>query len=194
MKTFLPIGFGAAALSQEYKKGGPVKLPKMQMAGQNNNLPQRVSINDPRYAELYKNRQVGSFYDGAYSLPDLDEVTVTGKDERVKEGMLQGSGRFYQGLAGVMGSPQTGLMEVITGKQQTPSQAWGFDTKGKSWYNPKSISNFAMDTVLDPMNLLGVGLIDDVTRGAVRAGARQAARRSGNYLTTKTPLKNKHFD
>ena len=190
MKTFLPIGFGAAALSQEYKKGGPVKLPKMQMAGQNNNLPQRVSINDPRYAEPYKNRQVGSFYDGAYSLPDLDEVTVTGKDERVKEGMLQGSGRFYQGLAGVMGSPQTGLMEVITGKQQTPSQAWGFDTKGKSWYNPKSISNFAMDTVLDPMNLLGVGLIDDVTRGAVRAGARQAARRSGNYLTTKTPLKN----
>ena len=172
------------------KQGGPVILPKMQMAGQNNNLPQRISINDPRYAELYKNRQVGSFYDDAYSLPDLDEVTVTGKDERVKEGMLQGSGRFYQGLAGVMGSPQTGLMEVITGKQQTPSQAWGFDTKGKSWYNPKSISNFAMDTVLDPMNLLGVGLIDDVTRGAVRAGARQAARRSGNYLTTKTPLKN----
>jgi hypothetical protein len=172
------------------KQGGPVILPKMQMAGQNNNLPQRISINDPRYAELYKNRQVGSFYDDAFSLPDLDEVTVTGKDERVKEGMLQGSGRFYQGLAGVMGSPQTGLMEVITGKQQTPSQAWGFDTKGKSWYNPKSISNFAMDTVLDPMNLLGVGLIDDVTRGAVRAGARQAARRSGNYLTTKTPLKN----
>jgi len=172
------------------KQGGAVILPKMQMAGQNNNLPQRVSINDPRYAELYKNRQVGSFYDGAYSLPDLDEVTVTGKDERVKEGMLQGSGRFYQGLAGVMGSPQTGLMEVITGKQQTPSQAWGFDTKGKSWYNPKSISNFAMDAVLDPMNALGVGLIDDVTRGAVRLGAKQAARRSANYLTTKTPLKN----
>jgi hypothetical protein len=172
------------------KQGGPVILPKMQMAGQNNNLPQRVSINDPRYAELYKNRQVGSFYDGAYSLPDLDEVTVTGKDERVKEGMLQGSGRFYQGLAGVMGSPQTGLMEVITGKQQTPSQAWGFDTKGKSWYSPKSISNFAMDAVLDPMNALGVGLIDDVTRGAVRLGAKQAARRSANYLTTKTPLKN----
>jgi hypothetical protein len=59
------------------KQGGPVQLPKMQKAGQYNTLPQRVSINDPRYAELYKNRQVGSFYDGAFTLPDLPEVTVT---------------------------------------------------------------------------------------------------------------------
>jgi len=153
---------------------------------------EQISINDPRYAELYKNRQVGSWSPEyqAYNLPDLPEFVVTGKDERLKEAMYQGSGRFLQGLAGVMGSPQTGIMDVITGKQQTPSEAWGFDTKDKSWYHPKTISNFAMDTVLDPMNLLGVGLVDDLTKGAVRVGAKQAARRSGNYLTTKTPLKN----
>lgn len=58
---------------EDFANGG---LFKMQKAGQNN-LPQKVSINDPRYAELYKNRQVGSFYDDAFSLPDLDEVTVS---------------------------------------------------------------------------------------------------------------------
>lgn len=36
-----------------------------------------VSISDPRYPELYRNRQVGLKYDDAISLPDLDEVTIT---------------------------------------------------------------------------------------------------------------------
>jgi hypothetical protein len=38
---------------------------------------EKISINDPRYPEMYKNRQVGLSYDDAISLPDLDEVTVT---------------------------------------------------------------------------------------------------------------------
>jgi hypothetical protein len=171
----IPAGIGAGALSQQKKYGGSFNLPKMQMAGQNNKTPQRVSINDPRYAELYKNRQVGSYYDGAYSLPDLPEVTVTGKDERIKEGMSKGSGKFYKGLAGVMSAPQVVTMELLTGKQQTPSQAWGFDTKDKSWYHPKSISNFAMDTVLDPLNALGVGIADDIAKTTLKGIGRKIA-------------------
>jgi hypothetical protein len=38
---------------------------------------ERISINDPRYPEMYRNRQVGTYYDGAFTLPDLPEVTVT---------------------------------------------------------------------------------------------------------------------
>jgi hypothetical protein len=56
------------------KNGGSVndkKNPK------ENKDVEKISINDPRYPELYKNRQVGLLYDGTISLPDLDEVTVT---------------------------------------------------------------------------------------------------------------------
>lgn len=56
-----------------YQNGLDWKPKSMQPGG---NI-ERVSINDPRYPELHKNRQVGAYYDGAYSLPDLDEVTVT---------------------------------------------------------------------------------------------------------------------
>jgi hypothetical protein len=38
---------------------------------------ERISINDPRYPEMYRNRQVGTYYDGAFTLPNLPEVTVT---------------------------------------------------------------------------------------------------------------------
>jgi hypothetical protein len=135
---------------------------------------EKISINDPRYPELYKNRQVGSHYDGAFTLPDLPEVVVTGKDERIKEGMSQGSGRFLQGLAGVIGSPQTGLMEVITGKQQTPSEAWGFQ-QPDGWLDSyssfgKNLSNLGMDVALDPLNALGIGVVDDV----IKMGAKSA--------------------
>jgi len=58
-----------------YQNGLDWKPKSMQPGG---NI-ERISINDPRYPELYKNRQVGAYYDGAYSLPDLDEVTVTAK-------------------------------------------------------------------------------------------------------------------
>ena len=56
-----------------YQNGLDWKPRSMQPGG---NI-ERVSVNDPRYPELYKNRQVGAYYDGAYSLPDLDEVTIT---------------------------------------------------------------------------------------------------------------------
>lgn len=157
--------------------GGSMYLNRMQEGGST-----RVSTSDPRYPELYRNRQVGAYYDGAYSLPDLPEVTVTGKDERMQEGRTQGSNRFVQGLAGVLGSPQTGIMEVITGKQQTPSQAVGFQNPG-GWLDNyssfgKNLSNFAMDAVLDPMNILGVGIADDIARTSLRTAGRNVSRQA----------------
>jgi hypothetical protein len=119
----------------------------------------------------------GKIYEGQ----ELPEFVVEGKDDRLKQAMYEGSNRFLQGALGVMGSPQTGLMEVITGKQQTPSEAWGFDTEGLSWYNPKSVSNFAMDFALDPMNLLGTGVVDDLTRGAIRGAAQDAVSKTLKY-------------
>ena len=152
-----------------YQNGLDWKPKSMQRGGD----AEKISINDHRYPELYKNRQVGSYYDGAFTLPDLPEFVVEGKDESLKEAMSQGSGRFLQGLAGVIGAPQAVTMELLTGKQQTPSEAFGFQQPG-GWLDSyssfgKNLGNLAMDAVLDPVNLLGVGLVDDVARGTARA-------------------------
>lgn len=145
------------------------EIPLKQIGGE------QISTSDPRYAELYRNRQVGSWspQHQAFNLPDLPEVTVTAKDERINEGIRQGRQKFALGVLNHLGAPQEVLMDVITGKQQTPSQAWGFDTTDKPWYHPKSISNFAMDSVLDPVNLIGVGIADDLTRGFIRKGLKR---------------------
>jgi hypothetical protein len=163
-----------------YQNGLDWKPKSMQGGGEQ---PLRVSTSDPRYPELYKNRQVGSYYDGAYSLPDLPEFVVEGKDESLKEAMSQGSGRFLQGLAGVIGAPQAVTMELLTGKQQTPSEAFGFQQPG-GWLDSyssfgKNLGNFAMDAVLDPVNLLGVGLVDDVARASARVIANKPIQQFG---------------
>ena len=162
-----------------YQNGLDWKPKSMQRGGD----AEKISINDPRYPELYKNRQVGSYYDGAFTLPDLPEFVVEGKDESLKEAMSQGSGRFLQGLAGVIGAPQAVTMELLTGKQQTPSEAFGFQQPG-GWLDSyssfgKNLGNFAMDAVLDPVNLLGVGLVDDVARASARVIANKPIQQFG---------------
>jgi hypothetical protein len=164
-----------------YQEGLDWKPKSMQDGGQQ---PLEVSTSDPRYADLYKNRQLGRWINENEfdSQVPLDEVVVTGKDERVKEYMSRYSDSFLRNALGVMGSPQTGSMELITGKQQTPSEAWGFQEPG-GWLDSyssfgKNLSNFAMDATLDPLNLLGVGLVDDLSKGAVREIAQENISKS----------------
>jgi hypothetical protein len=190
-KALVPSTIAAGAIPQKqnggemrfYQNGLDWKPKSMQGGGEQ---PLRVSTSDPRYPELYKNRQVGAYYDGAYSLPDLPEVVVTGKDESLKEAMSQGSGKFLQGLAGVIGAPQAVTMELLTGKQQTPSEAFGFQQPG-GWLDSyssfgKNLGNFAMDAVLDPVNLLGVGLVDDVARASARVIANKPIQQFGRAV------------
>jgi hypothetical protein len=119
----------------------------------------------------------GKIYEGQ----ELPEFVVEGKDDRLKQAMYEGSNRFLQGALGVMGSPQTGLMEVITGKQQTPSQAFGFQNTDGWLDSPlsfgKNLSNFAMDAVLDPVNLIGVGIADDIARTTLKGLSKKGALR-----------------
>ena len=162
-----------------YQNGLDWKPKSMQPGG---NI-ERVSINDPRYPELYKNRQVGAYYDGAYSLPDLPEVVVTGKDERLKEAMYEGSNKFGMNALGLMSAPQVVMMEALTGKQQTPSEAFGFQQTGGWLDSPtsfgKNLGNLVMDAALDPINLLGVGVADDVARSAARVIANKPIQQFG---------------
>jgi hypothetical protein len=151
-------------------------VPQKQVGG-----PTRISTADARYPELYKNRQLGRWLDENTfdSQVPLDEVVVRGNDERVLEGMRNTRQGFLEGVGTAMSFPQQEMMRMITGKRQSsPSEEWGFQQPG-GWLDSyssfgKNLSNFAMDAVLDPMNLVGVGLVDDISRAAVRGAARTA--------------------
>lgn len=60
------------SLYDQKKFGGDIPS-----AQKGKNDVEKISINDPRYPEMYKNRQVGLSYDDAISLPDLPEVVIT---------------------------------------------------------------------------------------------------------------------
>ena len=127
----------------------------------------------------------GKIYEGQ----ELPEFVVEGKDERIKEAMSQGINKFYGHVGELMGAPQKEMMQLITGKEQTPSQAFGFQDTG-GWLDSyssfgKNLLNTGLDLGLDPVNALGVGLIDDITRGGIRLSAKQAA---SSAINTKNNL------
>lgn len=181
------VGFTYARTIDPAPSNGPY-AKKTKSSAQGGKDIDRVSTSDPRYAELYKNRQVGSFYDGAYNLPDLPEFVVEGKDERVKEAMSQTNQRFVEGVLNTMSAPQYGMMEMLTGKQQAPSEAFGFQQTGGWLDSPtsfgKNLSNFGMDAALDPMNLVGVGVADD----ALKLGLKNISQKARKALGTESGL------
>jgi soluble lytic murein transglycosylase-like protein len=117
---------------------------------------------------------------------ELPEFVVEGKDERMKEAMSQGMANFYGYVGELMGAPQKEMMQFVTGKEQTPSEAFGFQNPG-GWLDSyssfgKNLSNFGIDAFIDPVNAIpGVGLIDDLTRGAVRGAAQDAISKTLKY-------------
>jgi hypothetical protein len=70
------VGFTYARTGSTPSNGKYAKKT-MASAQKGKNDIEKISINDPRYPEMYRNRQVGTYYDGAFTLPDLPEVTVT---------------------------------------------------------------------------------------------------------------------
>jgi hypothetical protein len=185
--TSLPGATGMMYARTQGSAPSKGKYAKKTMASAQNGKT-TVSTTSPEYKQLYENRQIGRWLDNDTfdSQVPLDEVVVRGNDERVLEGMRNTRQGFLEGVGTAMSFPQQEMMRMATGKRQSPSEAWGFDTTNNSWYHPKSISNFAMDAILDPTNLVGVGLIDDLSKGAIRQGLQQ----TGEYLTTQTPLRN----
>ena len=103
---------------------------------------------------------------------ELPEVVVEGKDERIKNAMSQGMANFYGHVGELMSAPQKEMMQLITGKEQTPSQEWGFENPGGWLDSPTSFGknafNFGMDALGDPLNAVGVGLADDVFKLSIK--------------------------
>lgn len=82
----------------------------------------------------------GQFQDPSNPFPPLDV-------EGVKDVM--------NAFGEVISAPQKGLTKLVTGKYQTPADAMGIE-------NPWG--RFAIDAILDPVNLVGVGLVGKATK------------------------------
>jgi hypothetical protein len=147
------------------KYGGWVsRLKKMGKGGRTS--PKSGDVSGGYYNQATYDPDADTFK-AQYSLPTVD---ITAEDPRVKNAVRQGRSKFLTDTLDLMGEPQRRMVQGVTGKNQTPSEAWGFNQQGLPWYNPKNIADFAMDAVLDPTNLAGVGL--------VKSAAKKATKRS----------------
>jgi predicted GNAT family acetyltransferase len=149
---------------------------------------EKISINDPRYPELYKNRQVGLSYDGTISLPDLDEVTITAPRSYTMDSLRDfTTAALYGAPANAMKLsmiPQAAMTEGIEALRDKPydfsnvnPNFGGFASNQRDlsqtmgYENPEgflqNVVNFGLSAV-DPVSLIGAGIADDLTKGVIR--------------------------
>ena len=123
---------------------------------------------------------------------ELPEVVVGGKDERIKNAMSQGIANLYGHVGELMGAPQKEMMQLITGKEQTPSQAWGFQKPG-GWLDSyssfgKNAFNFGLDALGDPVNAIpGVGMVDDIGRLSLKGIGQNLGKGIDNIAISQAP-------
>ena len=85
---------------------------------------------------------------------------------------------MVEGIETLRGKDANFLNALTFDTQRLPSQTMGFETTSDmSWYNPKVISNFAMDVVSDPLNLVGAGIVDDALKLGLRQGLTNTVAR-----------------
>jgi hypothetical protein len=130
----------------------------------------------------------GKIYEGQ----ELPEFVVEGKDERIKNAMSQGMANFYGHVGELMGAPQKEMMQLITGKEQTPSQAWGFQNPGGWLDSPtsfgKNLSNFGLDAFIDPVNAVpGIGMIDDIGKLSLKGIGQNLGKGIDNIAISQAP-------
>jgi hypothetical protein len=135
----------------------------------------QVAYGTPEYEKAYKEGRVATKFDPStqtYDLMDLPEFTVTGKDERVKESMSKAGGEFWNTVGGLMSHPQRLATQAVTGTYQDPAEAMGIK-------NP--IAAFFVNAVADPLNLVGVGLADDLMKITAKQLTKKGAKKTGKF-------------
>jgi hypothetical protein len=81
-------------------------------------------------------------------------------NDYVANRVRQGGGRFFSTLGSFLGQPQRDVVELATGVEQTPSEAMGIE-------NPYGA--FAVDAILDPLNVGPTFLARNMLRNPFRA-------------------------
>jgi len=141
--------------------------------------PELVMYGTPEYAAAYQQGKVTRYNptDDTYYAQEIPEVSVTAKDGRIKKAIYEGQKEFLRKIPEFISQPQKQAVGLITGKDQFPSEAWGFDTSEKSWYHPKTVANFVIDVLLDPVNAIpGIGLYNLSSSTGRTLASRQIAK------------------
>ena len=96
-------------------------------------------------------------------------------------------------LSAVASLPQLAMMKGLTGKMQRPSEAIGFENNQGLFESPSSFgkhaSNFVLDAVTDPANLIGAGVLTKEkllanVRTSIAPELRQGLRTQGFSLNS----------
>ena len=158
------IKFGEGSWKPQKQYGG--SLPQAQDG---------IKRNTPEYDRAYEKGNITRYNPetDVYQAADLQEFIVKAEDTRVTDAIKAGRLAFGKGALEALSAPQKQMVEWATGKQQLPSEAWGFNNP-KKWSEPgwgqiaEDVSDFALDATTDPLNLIG-------------AGAANKALKVGNY-------------
>lgn len=154
-----------------FQDGGTI--PKLQNGAQ-------LKKDSPEYAKLWKEGNVQNLNANGEENPywggQLDEVVIQNhrkekgfweqyRDKIVEENKDSGLLGAIIGtpISAVASLPQLAMMKALTGKMQRPSEAVGFDNQQGLFESLSSFgkhaSNFALDAVTDPANLIGAGVL-----------------------------------
>ena len=82
----------------------------------------------------------------------------------------------------ILSAPSRGMVKLITGKYQDPSEAWGYQNPQGFLQNA---ANIAIDMVADPTNLLGVGMTKNVV---IKTGTKLLKVGKASDIADKTGL------
>lgn len=104
---------------------------------------------------------------GPVELPMVD-VQSSFPSDFVANRVRQGGSSFLRPIVGLMGQPQRDMVEMITGVEQTPSEAMGIS-------NP--VAAFLTNAVLDPLNVGVTSIGAAMMRNSMRNPFRYLARR-----------------
>lgn len=104
---------------------------------------------------------------GPVELPIVD-VQSSLPSDFVANRVRQGGASFMRPVVGLMGQPQRDMVEMITGVEQTPSEAMGIS-------NP--VAAFLTDAALDPLNIGVTSIGGAMMRNSMRNPLRFLSRR-----------------
>jgi len=153
---------------EEFQNGGWLNKYDVAQTGT------QVKYGTPEYEEAYNRGEVITD-EGGRSPIQLDEVVVQNNYkrnfwERYRDKIIE-ENKDASPLGAILGGttsavfslPQLAMMDALTGKTQRPSEAVGFDTNEKLFASPASFSkhasNFVLDAVTDPLNIVGAGVL-----------------------------------
>jgi hypothetical protein len=158
----------------------------------------KVKYGTPEYEEAYNKGEVIS-KEGEHSPILLDEVVIQNNYKRPRGFWEQYRDKIVEENkdAGVLGAiigtpvsaitslPQLAMMKGFTGKMERPSEAIGFENKEGLFKSPSSFgkhaSNFVLDAVTDPLNLVGAGILTKENALAKLAASKESGLLSNAY-------------